>query len=245
MSKKIKLPISSSVKLLVDEGDEVTSGKILWTEEKSSAKKIIHLAHLIDVQPKDILKYLKKKIGEKVFSGELIAEKKSFFSTLSVRSPIAGVIQDIDLKKGTLTLASEEKSFARKISLPISGRILSIGKDYLEIEVENEVLLGEKGGGNDVEGELFYFNLDRVDLFDIKDEVEKCIIFVKKISKHALIKLEVLGGTGLIIQNFDELVEEDIPISWIKVGDLLAKKLSSFDKKRVWLRPSMGEIIVL
>ena len=104
MSTIITLPISPSAKILVGVGERISSKTILAKFSQAHEAETIHLAKLLSVGNSKISQYLKKKIGEKITAGEVIAQKKGFFSSTVVKSPISGKLVDLDLSKGTLNL---------------------------------------------------------------------------------------------------------------------------------------------
>src|SRR3989338_8486968 len=110
MKTTIKLPISSSSKILVNIGDNIGPDTTLAETEIAASEKTIQLAYLLHVNASHIAKYLKKNLGDSIKSGEILAEKKGLFSSSKINSPHDGKIKEIDLKKGTLTLFSYSAS---------------------------------------------------------------------------------------------------------------------------------------
>lgn len=103
-------------KINVSTGQEVSPSDIIGTSQVSSGFRIINLSQLLSIQPKDIEKYLKKQIGQRIYKGELLAYKGgSFFAGKKiVTAPTDSTLDFINTKTGDVRMSI----FPKKLSLP-------------------------------------------------------------------------------------------------------------------------------
>lgn len=243
MSVRIKLDFTTPVKLMVAAGDKISPKIPIAVKQKEFEDKDIHIARLLHINPSNLPKYLKKKIGEEIKSGDVIAEKKGFFSSSRVKSPIEGHIKEIDLKKGTLTIAQKAGSDIagkERIEVPVHGRVVKATEKSIELEIEGHIYKGEKGAGEESVGKLYFFSKEKIGFFDIDADVEECIIMTYAIPEDIIVKLDVLGVRGLIIQKD----EKNFSMPWIQIDDDVFHKISRHHGKKIWLRPVAREIII-
>lgn len=241
MSKTITLSISSEAKILVSSGEKITSKTPLVKFSEKVDHQTIHLAKLLGVPASKIPKFLKKKIGESVSAGDVIAEKKGLFSSSVVRSPLSGKLGELDLAKGTINLVKYSEDQKDDLISPVSGKIVSVAKSYLEIEVDNPIFKAIKGDGNDTVGKLKYVGGSDLGTLDVDGDVEDCIILCKSVKEETLVKLQVLGTRGGIFLK----IKDEGALPWILVEENTFKNLIDFDAKLVWLRPKEKQVIIL
>ena len=146
MKSKINLPISSDIRLLIKEEEKIEAGTLLCEKKEDKFIEAIPVSALLKIPPSQILKYLKKKIGENIEAGTILAKKKSLFSSFLLKSPVEGLIKEVDLKKGTLNILVQKTGNKDKFIFPFSGKIKKITKTHLEIEVEGIIIDLKRGG---------------------------------------------------------------------------------------------------
>lgn len=248
MSNTINLPISPSTKILVEEGDSITAKTILGKFSDTHEIETIHLAKLLSVANDKIYKYLKKKAGEKVTSGEVIAEKKGFLSSSVVKSPISGKLLEMDLLKGTINLLKYSKegqvrlgAGREEIISPVSGKVVTIGKTAIEINTNSPIFKGESGEGSDAFGDLKYLEGEVLGILDFHAELEDSIVMCKAVGEATLVKFAVLGVKGMILMD----VKNEMALPWISVEENIFGKLKDFVSDKIWLRPGEKQIIIL
>ncbi|KKS71004.1 MAG: hypothetical protein UV41_C0007G0004 [Candidatus Daviesbacteria bacterium GW2011_GWA2_42_7] len=93
-------------KVHVAVGQEVSPGDILGEGQTQVGFRTIHLTSELGVDPKQVARHLKPKIGQTIFQGELLAEGKYLFGMRKklITSPVDGVVDCIDEEKGNLRL---------------------------------------------------------------------------------------------------------------------------------------------
>lgn len=241
MKTTIKLAIAKSDKLLVSEGDHITPATVISEHYINLDSKILNISRILKVNEKVIHKYLKKKIGEEVKSGETIVEKKGWWSTVSLKSPLTGKINEVDLKAGTISITGLNSRVGQPLKIPIPGKVNRISTGFVEIEISAPMLTGDKGEGQEVIGKIIYFPGESVNIFDIDSQVENEIVLIKKIADDVLIKLEVLGATGVLAVK----PALNMSLPYIRIDDDKFARLVHFKESRVWLRPLEKQIIII
>lgn len=241
MKTIVHFPIDEQAKLSVKVGDKIGPKTIVGEISLPDEDSVVPIAELLHIKADLILKYLRKRIGERVSVGDIIAKKKSFLSSCLVKSPVSGKLKGIDLKKGTLILSEAKDGKKGKIIFPVNGKVKGITKALIEIEIEGEVLRTSKGGGSETVGKIHCFDRDTVGVLDIPGDVEGGIIVCAKLANEAVAKLEVLSVAGLIVQK----PPKETDLSWVEVGREIFKKLFSREGKTAWLRPKEKEIVII
>jgi len=110
MLSLIRIALPSDSKVLIEEGEQISENSPLY---KSNDEKILYeipLAKLLKIKPERIVRFLRRKIGESVAKGDILAEKKGWLSSLSIRSPFDAEIKELDVKKGLLLLSHKKKT---------------------------------------------------------------------------------------------------------------------------------------
>ena len=241
MKTVVKIPLTSKAKIIVNVGDSIDKGDTLATLGEDEKEIEINLSQILKVKAHDIYKYLKKKLTEEIMFGELIAEKKSLITTLSVKSPIKGKIKEVDLKKGAIILITVSETLSKKIVVPVNGKIKNIGKESIEIEVNGTKITASYGRGREEFGELVSIKDVRNSIFEIDIEVEDKILLSLDGPSDLMAKLDTLGARGLIAKSCDR----DFNFSYLEVSDEPYKNLSKNIGKLVWIRPAEREVIVI
>lgn len=232
--------IARGAHVLVSAGDEINPQTPLFQSSSEEKKEVIPVASILQIKEELIYKYLKKREGVKIQTGEILAEKKSLLSSSIIKAPVAGILKEIDLKRGTLTLAVTEGR-THKVTLPIRGKITKVTSGYLEIEIDGKSFKGEKGKGREVVGKLAFIDGGKVGTLDIKDNVEGCVVISKKFLPEAIVKLEVLEAVGFICREI--ISETELP--WVIVTEENFNHLKSHALQNIWLRPEEKQIVIL
>lgn len=240
MNTKIYLPIDPSFKILVCESDVISGKTAIFQFPGLSHKEIIPVAGILHINPSSLPKYFKKQIGESVKLGETLVEKKGLLSHKLIKSPLAGKISEIDLKKGTMTLVGGSLPGGQNYYCPVSGKVKKIDKTQIEIETQAKVYYGTNGFGKEARGILNFYQEDSLGILDISGEIEKGIVVCKMITPEVTAKLEVLGAVGLIGCKVPS--EHSLPS--IIIADDVLEELSRRHKENIWLRPQEKEMVI-
>ncbi len=91
----------------VKEGDVID-----WSDEKVKERVeqeiVISLTTELSIEPRDIFKYIRVSLGDQLKQGQLLAEKKTFFTRHALIAPSSGEVRAINHTAGTLTYVIEE-----------------------------------------------------------------------------------------------------------------------------------------
>ena len=88
----------------VSVGDYVTPETIIGRSEVSAGFHLVRLAELLSIAPSKVQAVLFKKLGERVFRGEVLAVKKSFLHERRVDVPSDGILESVDPNTGDVTI---------------------------------------------------------------------------------------------------------------------------------------------
>lgn len=241
MKKTITLPVPSHSKIEVKNGEKITEDTLLYSHSNSSyGSQEIPVAQLLRIKEVHILKYLVKSMGQVIADGEIIAVKKSFFAKDIVRSPLAGKIESVDLKKGIVTVTSARSSKG-EYRIPTSAIVKEVTDSSILLEIAGEIFTGEKGKGTDAVGPLYQIGAKHVNALDIREDVEGVIVMGRNFDEDALIKCDVLQAAGYV--SLAELSGQPLP--WVSFSESEYAKLAQHAGKNAWLIPSISTIVII
>lgn len=241
MKTVVKIPLTIKTIVKIEENMEVKKGDIIASLGEEEIETEINLFQILKVKPSDIFKFLKKRPTDSVNLGDVLAEKKSLLTTLTVKSPVSGKIAEIDLKKGSIIIKTGSDSALSKIITPVNGKVRNISKEAIEIEVQGRKIEAKKGRGKEMLGKLLYIQDAKNSIFDIDSDVEDMIILIKKGSPELIAKLDTLGAKAIISKESGI----SLNISCLTISDESYNDLSKEDGATVWIRPEANEIIII
>lgn len=93
MHLKIKLPETGECLIKVGDSVDFSTPFVLVNK---AVEVQIPIAQKLGIKPDKIFRHLKKFVGEKLAKGDVIAAKKSLFSTQKIHAPSEGLIKEID-----------------------------------------------------------------------------------------------------------------------------------------------------
>lgn len=93
-------------KVDVSVGQEVGPGDILGQGQAPAGFRTIHLSAQLQENPKNAQNYLKRKIGQAIYEGELLAAKTGLFGLgrKNIICPVDGIIDFYDINNGNLRI---------------------------------------------------------------------------------------------------------------------------------------------
>lgn len=190
-------------KINVSVGEEVSPSDIIGTCEVSSGFRIINLSHSLSIQPKDIEKYLKKQIGQRIYKGELLAFKEgSFFGGKKiVIAPSDSTLDFINTKTGEVRMSI----FPKKISLPAGVFGIVDGIDHAKsrvfIKTLSSRIYGILGTGRSREGILHVVGKreEMVSASKITPDMSDAILLGGSLISKEVISQAISGGASGII----------------------------------------------
>lgn len=117
----------------------------------------VDIAGPLGIRPGHIGAYLKKREGDFVESDQVLASDISAGRAVMVKSPTAGVIRDVDRKKGTVTVQYDMEP-VRMVS-HVSGEVVEVFPEHgVRLRGSGTRLTGRIGFGGETSGELAELN---------------------------------------------------------------------------------------
>jgi len=128
----------------------------------------VNVAKFLKIKEKTINGYMKKREGDFIYAGEVLAKKHNeHFKSLD--SPYTGTIQNIDTVKGTVKICYDKEPY--KILAQAYGKVIET-KDDKEVIILSEVVSinAKIGFGRDIGGQVI-FKKQADELSDLKDKI--------------------------------------------------------------------------
>ncbi|MCL4366004.1 hypothetical protein M1437_02140 [Patescibacteria group bacterium] len=125
--------------LSVAVGQQVTPEEIMGTATVTAGFRAINLSTQLKVAPEDTEKYLTRKIGQRIYKGELLAYKKGGFlnSKKMVIAPTDGILDFLNPKTGELKIIFLPK----KVQLPagVYGIVEAVNNEKGQVIIRTQV----------------------------------------------------------------------------------------------------------
>ena len=204
-------------------GQIVTDTEIIAHCEISAGQRLIKIAHELGVRGKEVHKYLIRKIGDRIYEGEIIARKKGMLGVgkKEIKTPVDGVITEID-ERGDVILKFLPKPV--RLLAGANGQIKEITDAKISINTIGASIHGFVSLGKDREGMISVIGGPKEFIIPSKissDAKGKILVGGALLEKSALEKAVTLGVEGVItggmnFRDFDILGGgQDIGISII------------------------------
>lgn len=175
----------------------------------------INLAEQLMIKPKTLRGYLKKHIGDMVYTGEVLASMMETSNPAICNSPTTGLVKDIDFKKGIMTIQYEKKP-KRMISHCIGEVTEVVDNKSAVIKYCGSHIKGKIGFGGESSAPLMYFNTFRE--ISGSDSMGKVLAVNEcpDISKLNHLKTEQLKGLiipGIEMSVITEFINSEIGVA--------------------------------
>jgi len=179
--------IHSPVRGIVETINYKTGAIVLREIQDYPLKPVeISIAKPLKIKPKHIRGYLKKRLGDFVSAGELLAESSPL---QRVVSQYTGTIREVDTVKGTVTICYDKKPF--QIYAQSLGVVVKV-VDTLQVDIltKSAILEGKIG-----------FGVDRGGCFTpFENANEGCVTYCPCVESYeGLLALADIGINGLIV----------------------------------------------
>lgn len=141
---------------IVRAGQEVVPEEIIGSATASSGFRTLNLSSLLSVPPQEADKYLKRKIGERIYKGELLALRPGWLiaGKKVITAPTDGVLEILNNRTGELKISFLPK----KINLPagVYGIVEGVNSEKGQAIIRTEVsrVHGVCGSGRSRDGSL-------------------------------------------------------------------------------------------
>jgi hypothetical protein len=185
----LEIPIDPEKKLAIKVGDQVGFSTPLY-KNKEKGEERIEVAEILSIHPKAIFHHLKKAVGDTVAAGDLLAEKKSFFSDKRVTSHIEGVITEVDHIEGIVLIETQKETESENCWF--MGHVEEVSKKSVKIKIGKHIEIAAKYVEKDFGGMVWHIAEPLVEYPDHP------VGIAEKASEYEVSKLEALGGAGLI-----------------------------------------------
>lgn len=190
---EITLSLKSPGKFLVTEEQEVSAGEVLAENERFFTATI-NLAQELKVNPKQVSKYLVKKIGDQISQGQVLAIKKGLFEKQTIRARVSGIIKSFDQDSGLLTIVT--KSETNRLLSPLKATVVKIEDDkIITLDFKAEIFEGKEARGKKLGViKIISKEKDPVSMFDIKGADENSLLAGYSWSRESLNKADALDA---------------------------------------------------
>ena len=163
---------------------------------------IINVSEKLGLRPAYIKGALRKRLGDFITGGELIAVKSWKKHDQILHSPVTGTLTEIDTKKGTVTIQYMRRDL--KLQSCLQGRVLHIAKNrFIELEYQGTAINGSIGFGKTANGPVVWY-----DTF-VESELKKDFIAVFPFTPNRE-QLDIIARNKLAGIIVPSLLEEDI-----------------------------------
>ncbi|MCK4352859.1 hypothetical protein KAW65_05565 [candidate division WOR-3 bacterium] len=179
------------------------SGHILIREkEMDLTPRTINVADALRIKPKNIIRYMKKKVGDYVEKGGIIAEIPGLFLK-GYKSPIYGEIKSINTETGKVIVQRPHQKVDLKAG--ISGEVEKVIPNYgVVIKTDGYELNGIIGFGRETFGKLSILE-ETVESFEAK-----ILVSSKPLKASKINELKEKGVKGIILANLRAIDAEEL-----------------------------------
>src|SRR3989338_8748127 len=131
---------------LVKVAEKVEPADIIARYEASSGQRLVKLASVLKVHGRSVQKYLVKRIGDRIYRGEVIALRKGFLgmSKKMVISPADGILDSL-LPDGSVMI--KFLPTPRKLASAVSGTVRVVIPHSITIQTQVAKVYGFTGAG--------------------------------------------------------------------------------------------------
>ncbi len=201
--KERKLPLSGEV--LVREGDQVDSNKIVASTEIPGNVQMINIANKLNIDAEQILSFMVCKIGEKVKKNQIIARTNGILGLFKseVKSPLDGIIGNISDITGQVIIS--EPPIPIEVDAYISGKIKKvIDKEGVVIASKGTFIQGIIGIGGEKKGFIKLICEKNINLSNIDNSDSGCIVVLSSyLSYEFYKKANNIGVNGIVCGGID------------------------------------------
>lgn len=204
----LTIPLPEKGRLLLKVGQHIKIGDPFYKVHTHSDIRI-SLATELAIEPKHIFRHLKKGVGDTINKDELLAEKKSLFSSKQYKSEYEGLVKEVDHVEGIVLLEVTQEEEKQKRAY-FTGEVEEIDKKEIKLKVGK----GKTCEGKDVSA---YFGgptiIQSNDLNNLTEEEIKGKVYCsRKLLGYEQMKVEALGAVGIIsLHSLSE--QSDIPFA--------------------------------
>jgi hypothetical protein len=248
---------------LVKNNDFVKAGQII-AQKFFHKEYIINLNKEFSVPSEKARKYIRKKPGDSVQEGDMLAIKKNFLglSEEKIISKVAGIFSRYERDTGNLIITVESETYFSDIVSPVDGTVTMCDNNKIVISTDKDVFEGRKGAGGTISGEIFVLEdafltaekeseESEISLYYALDSraVGK-IIVGKNFPKDLLIKsigMGVIGvvGTEIRDEDIEYLSKRKMAVPIIEIDSKIIGEVIQWKGKKIYLNSPEKIILFL
>ncbi len=194
----ITFDTSSIGELTLQAGQQVDFSTAIAKTVNSEGFRL-EIAEELGIPNDKIFMHLSKIVGDTVEANEVLAIKKSSFSTKRIIAPHDGTIKEIDHETGTLVIEGLTGSTHAQKSY-FTGTVKEVKGAKVSLEVSSSEKYELKDVTADFGGEILYSAEERLPALT-EDDLPNKVVFTEKIKPAEAVRLDVLGIQGLITKS--------------------------------------------
>lgn len=197
-----EISIANALELLVEEGSFVYPNTPLMRVPVLQPSITIPLAKILNVKPKDMARFLLKRTGDSVQSGEIVARRKArlFSPVREYIAPLSGEVEFVDYDKGEMVLTQPASSVV--VPSKAFGKITSIyRKEKAIVEVQATLIDCIWGRGTGAVGRIKVFTQSNseIERDKLAGNLAECLIIGGVWSRDDILYFaQRLGARGII-----------------------------------------------
>jgi len=201
VDKMRRLPILGEVFPKV--GDKVNYDDIVAKTEISGDPEIVKVSMLLGLEPEDLPRFMKKKVGDTVEKGEQMAFYSALFGLIkkSVEAPIDGTVESISEITGQVILRGAP--IPVEVDAYIPGNVVEVlPREGAVIETNAAFIQGIFGIGGETHGDIHVVVEDNTQVVDtdmLKPEHEGKVLIGGSLVTLAALKKAVEIGVSAIV----------------------------------------------
>lgn len=199
--KTRRLPLLGEV--LVEKGKAVSPELVVARTNIPGNPQTVNVANVLGVEPEDIADFMKKREGDAVKQGELLAEYRSFFGLFkhSVPSPVDGTVEMVSTVTGQITL--REPPIPVQVNAYLDGVVEEVlPREGVIVRTEGAFIQGIFGVGGETQGIIRVAVKDPNAVLDenclINEDRGKIVVGGSLVTLGAIKKAEEVGAVGLV-----------------------------------------------
>ncbi len=214
----LSVPIPAGYKSLVKEQQKVSQGDPL-AQAESSQNMVIPIAKDLETDSRKAGKMLTKKPGDRIEAGSILAKSGGMFGSREIRSKVSGTIVKYDPENGELLIVGEGGGAGNdtgSILSPIDGEVILCDNSKVVLKTDKEAILATEGAGEESVGEALSGKDDLLEVSEIDQSVSGKILVARKFEREAISKAIGLGVLGIIGEEIEETIFENLRAKKIK-----------------------------
>lgn len=259
------LPIifSPGDNVFVKVNDVVKAGQVIVQKVKRK-EFVVNIGDELSVSFDRARKYLRKKPGDKINEGDLIAVKRSFFGLNQDKliSKVSGVFSRYERDTGKLIIVCDTDLTYTDIVSPVDGIVTMCDNDKIVLGTERGIYRGTKGTGGSATGEIFVLDSAFIpegstdpeseisQYYDLDSRAVGKIVVGASFPRDLLIKcigMEAIGIVGTEISDdvIAYLDQRKMEAPILEVDKATINDILQWKNKKIYLNSREKEIVLL